>query len=359
MTIGSNKFPSRPNTASTRGKDVALKKSRLEQYDVEVKYQRLEKNLQNKAKAANLDVLASSVVNFEDVQREQEELIESYKNRMPFISPKLTNLVPFSRPNLIFIAGATGKGKSSVSANICHGLVTNGKKVMVITNEELRADVIGRIAAIDLRLDYSNLENFSPEQMRQLNSIQARLAPCINIVDQHFDNDPETVVTLEGVKRVLDGLIRTMNETGETVSVIIIDYYQNISTSTENPNMEPWKVLQLLGKYLDYFRKSYPAPVVILGQLKSQAGKEEIPFEHRIKDGKSIFTVVTFAVEIIPNFADRTTEWLCHKKRHMKPGEALSVTTKYEYGKHVDYIDPNEVIRENIEKSLGNLESKT
>lgn len=358
MSIGSTKFPSRPSFAS-RGKETALKKSRIEQVKVEGEYARMEKNLRNKARSESLDVLASSAVNFDDIKREQEELIESYRSRMPFISPRLTSLVPFSRPNLIFIGGATGKGKSSISANICHGLLANGKKILVITNEELRADVVGRIAAIDVRLDYANLEDFTPEQMRKLNEAQQRITPQLNIVDQHFDDDPETVVTFEGVKRVLDGLIRKMKDTGETVSAVVIDYYQNIANSAENPNLEPWKVLQMLGKYLDFFRKSYPAPVVLFGQLKTQTGKEELQFEHRIKDGKSIFTVVTFAVEIVPNFAERTTDWICHKKRHLKPGESLTVTTKYEYGKHMDYTDPNTVIRENIENTLNRLESKS
>jgi len=70
--------------------------------------------------------------------------------RITFINEELTKAIPFTRENLYLICAYTGSGKSTVAANISYPLWKQGKKILVISNEESEQDILFRVSCLDL-----------------------------------------------------------------------------------------------------------------------------------------------------------------------------------------------------------------
>src|SRR5262249_14885101 len=71
------------------------------------------------------------------VDQDHRLMLESIRKSMFFVNEDLTHLVPFNYPNLVFVAGRTGDGKTTFAAAMILGLLTNDRLVLVISNEEL------------------------------------------------------------------------------------------------------------------------------------------------------------------------------------------------------------------------------
>ena len=80
------------------------------------------------------------------------------KQKITFINPALSAAIPFTRENMYLICAYTGNGKSTIAANISHPLWKEGKKTLVISNEEPQQDVMYRIACLELGYNFNDYQ---------------------------------------------------------------------------------------------------------------------------------------------------------------------------------------------------------
>jgi len=318
-------------------KETLKKKTLLDAHKVSEEYERLISNA-NQVKqfnSVNLDMPAETETQrSQRLEAETEELALSLQNKLPFVSSALTEMASFSYSNILLVCGKTGDGKSTTAANIIHPLIQNGKRVLIITNEEREIDVLNRISCLDLGYDYADLGMFTKTQLQKMSQVRDSYLSNIVIVDQNYNGNHDFTTTYEGVTSVLNSLMNNHTK----FDAVVVDYYQKICNSKGNTRLEGWKVLENFSYYLDNFRKTYRAPVVLMCQLHPNKN-DEAELESRIKGGKSIAVVSTFIVEIKPNFKERTTEWICHKKRFRSALTPLTLMTKMVHGRFVDH-DP-------------------
>ena len=331
-------------------RETIKKRTYLDAFKISDEYQKLISNSEQTEKFEKINVdksIESIQARGERLKQESEELAESLKYRQPFISSALSRMAPFSYTNLLLVCGKTGEGKSTTVANIAIPLIKGGKKVLIITNEEREVDVMNRISCIELGFDYGDYADFTEGQKQKLSETRDSLLGQVTVIDQNFNNNTDFTTTLEGIKSILNSLVKNSNQ----YDAIIIDYYQKITTSKLNPKAASWEVLEKLSIFLDNFRKIYKAPIVLMCQLHPN-NNEDTEIETRIKSGKSIAVVSTFIVEIKPNFQDRTTEWICHKKRMRSISSPLRLVTKLIDGRFVDY-DPEKELTNIINNKVG------
>jgi hypothetical protein len=279
----------------------------------------------------SLDVTKIDEKFFDQMDREQDALIESLKNRLPFISPALSADIPLSFPCLMFVGGKTGHGKTTASANIIYQLITSGKKVLIISNEERSVDVFNRIICLHKGWNINELNKFSPEQLQELKELRRKfgMRQHITVVDSTYEGIEGATNSLEGVEAILNNTLEKYNSTGFKYDAILIDYLQKIITSKKNPNLKDWEVQKRMSFYFDYFFKAYPAPIVVFGQLKPDTEDGEGEIETRIKNGKDILVSSTFALEVIPDKRRMETRFKIHKSRWSSTvGKVLSMHWK-------------------------------
>lgn len=320
-------------------KEVLEKELTVKDHRLSSELQRMAELEKDKELAKNTDygILSDDAV--EKLQKENTDYMYAAKTKMRFIHEEFDDAIPFYRKNLILVGGVTGDGKSTTAANIIatvfRQLTKEGRRrrVLVLTNEEKTEDVYNRVLCLMKGWSYVNHDKFTDEQIKFFNDSYKHIRQFITVVDNTYGGSFGVTSTLEGICRVFDNLLQK----GEFYDAIIIDYYQNVQHSQDDPRLNEYEVQRLLAKRLDQYKNIYPAPIVVLAQVRP-TDDSNTPFKIRIEGSKMISNVCTCSIELIPNKQERRTDWIIHKSRF---NEAVGITiqTGFDRGKHVAYDD--------------------
>lgn len=231
------------------------------------------------------------------------------RERLTLINDSLTKAIPLTRENLYLFCAYTGSGKSTIAANISRPLWKQGKKVLVISNEEKKTDIVMRIACMEVGADFKDYKNdtMSPEQKLACVSHMLSIEKHVNI----FDVEDPRVHRIEGVKNLLEAAKL------EDYSCILIDYFQLVKYSETDLRKEPYNVLMQFKDYLGPYAKASNAPIVLFVQLHSLSKRpaKGTELDNRIKECSFILEPASVVIEVIPNFKYKTTSFAICKDR--------------------------------------------
>lgn len=299
------------------------KKRIIETVRVEKQFNEIKETEKEKERLKTVDVTSIDEGFLAKMDWEQKMMRESVSRRMTFVTPNLTDFVPFTYPNLILIGAKTGQGKSTFASNMIYQLMIENRKSLLLSNEEKSVDVYNRLSCLHKGWNYNDRNNFFEDQWDEMTRLRHTMyrSGRVRVIDSDYEAFKDATTSYEGIKFILDNLYETflekkkLNENAAPdFDCIVLDYYQKTGFSIENPHLEQWKVLKKLSDYLDNFYKKYPAPVVVFCQLRHES-KDEDYFETRIKEGKSILVPSTFAMELKPDKKSRVTQFIPHKHR--------------------------------------------
>lgn len=316
-------------------KEAVVKENRINS-----QFERIEQNKKELEIIQNSKFGDLSEEEINDIVLDNDEYFAGARTPMIFINRDFKKVVPFFRKNLILIGGKTGEGKSTTVANIVYQTVRQinpitGKRrrVMVITNEEKRADVYNRITCLHKGLAYTNHDEYSKEQSEEFSKmIRVWARNGVTVVDDTHGGSTGMTTTIEGIETIFSNMIRD----GEWYDVIIIDYYQNIKASKKDIMLDEYKVQAKLAAMLDKYKNLYPAPIVIMAQVVPNKEGEDTPFEYRIKGRKVITDPATMIIELRAEREHRRTEWKVWKSRFTASvGQAFH--TGFDKGHYVVY----------------------
>lgn len=321
--------------------DTTLKKIVLDNKRINQSLKSIQQNEQDLAAAKNIHFGVLSPEEITRLQNDNADYLEAAKNSMDFILGDFKKVVPFFRKNLILVCGNTGDGKSMTVANLALSVITQSdranqkfKKVLIITNEEKPEDFYNRLTCLIKGWHYVNHNEFTDAQRETFNRMIPSLAQRVVVIHDSYGGTSGLTTTVEGISTIFDNLIRDQIY----YDAVLIDYYQTIASSKENPSLDQFKVQAKLALALDQYKNSYPAPIVLMAQLYPTDPKSKTPFQQRIKGTKMILDKVTCALEMIAVKDKKKTEWILHKGRY---SEFLGkkIETGYKNGKIVKYDD--------------------
>lgn len=239
--------------------------------------------------------------------------------RITFINDSLSATVPFTRENLYLMCAYTGSGKSTVAANITYPLWKQKKKTLVLSNEESKQDVLFRIACLDLGLNFNDYKKgqMPHEDLMRVVALFPEISEYVKVLDVTYQDGITTKV--EGIKKALEAVKKE-----DSYSCVLIDYFQLVKYSIKDSKKTAYENLNDLRVWLGQYIKSSTMPVVLFAQLYSvskKGGAKDI--DTRIKDCSAIVEPATVIVEIVPNFDNKTSEFIIHKDRFGMAGKRI------------------------------------
>lgn len=320
-------------------KDI-LKKQKMSQgieedeNDVEVGIDELE----SFGSKESLKTMFSNVANYNSMLKE----------RITFINDDLTKAIPFTRENLYLLCAYSGSGKSTVAANVSYPLWKQGKKSLVISNEESEQDILFRIACLDLGYNFNSYKKgtMPASLQKQCLMLFPEIAKYVKIADVNYKNGLTTKV--EGVKNLLEAV------NGKGYSCAMIDYYQLIKKTITNPGADTYNVLNDFRIWLGQYIKRADLPIVVFAQLHSLGKRNNKDLDSRIKHCPDVYEPATVVVEIIPDFENQTSSFLLMKDRFGLAGNRIECA--FDKGRFIPMTA--QVIQDREDKKLVDMEEK-
>lgn len=313
-------------------------------------------------KKAGMATTETCEVTFDEINTfgDRESLLKMYRNiagynkmlgeRITLINDSLTAAVPFTRENLYLFCAYTGSGKSTVAANISYPLWKQGKKVLVVSNEETEQDVLLRIACLERGYNFNDYKKGTMPQdmLRDVCALMPEIAEYVKVLDVTWREGLTTKI--EGVKGALNAL------KGQGFSCVLIDYYQLIKYSIAQTDRTTYDVLNDLRSWLGMYIKSSEIPVCLFVQLYSIGKKGGVKdIDARIKECSAIVEPATVIIEVVPNFEDATTDFVIHKDRFGVAG--TKITCPFEKGRYCKQISEKEMAERALDKLQGSMKA--
>ncbi len=282
---------------------------------------------------------------YKDISKYNKMLQE----RITFCNEDLTEAIPFTRENLYLICAYSGSGKSTIAANVSYPLWKQGKKTLVIANEEPKQDILFRIGCLELGLNFNDYKKgrMPADQQIKVAKLFPEISKHVKILDVNYKDGLTTKV--EGVKNALKAVQNA------DYSCAMIDYFQLIKFSVERPNAKSYDVLNDFRIWLGQYIKRSKVPIVLFAQLHSLGKRNNKDLDSRIKHCPDVYEPSTVVIEVVPNFDDRTSDFIIHKDRFGLAG--TRITCGFENGR---YIKLTEEFKQKItDKKLEKIANST
>lgn len=296
---------------------------------------RLHENTQKLKRIADGRQFAEGLDNV-DFDTDFDEMAEKAKeddalrmDAVEFMYPEMQHFVQLAPGSLALICAATGTGKSTLTANIAYGLIRDGKRVLIIANEEKRTDVAARISCLQMDVsihDYKRKDGL-PDVIKNnvIENIKTFDPKQISIIALDYKDDQRYVTSPEGMQALLK------HATGR-FDCVIIDYYQNINHSINNPGYQAHEANEMFAKDVDYIKNEIGCPIIMMAQIKR--GDED--YKVRLEGRRLILNKCTDIFEIKIDKANKRSLMVCHKDRWLgNQGEEQFLG--YKHGKFVPY----------------------
>jgi archaellum biogenesis ATPase FlaH len=281
--------------------------------------------------------------------------ISKYKKmlseRITLINDALSATVPFTRENFYLFCAYTGSGKSTVAANITYPLWKQGKKTLVITNEESQHDVLFRISCLELGLNFNDFKKglMQNEDIMRVIALFPEISKYVKVLDVNYQDGLTTKV--EGIKKALEAVKKE-----DSYSCVMIDYFQLIKYSIKDSKKTAYENLNDLRVWIGQYIKGSTMPVVMFAQLYSiskKGGAKDI--DTRIKDCSAIVEPATVIIEVVPNFESQTSSFVIHKDRFGRAGHKIECG--FEKGRYI-VLSQEELAQRELRGKLKQQEEK-
>jgi hypothetical protein len=191
-------------------------------------------------------------------------------------------------------------------------------------NEEKGGTLLQRTACVLLKKSFAKFfhKGMFPAEEDEVRSLAEELISRIVIVD----SDPYDTNCLEDIKTIITGA------PSAGANLVLLDYYQNVNHSRDNPGMEPFKILKELGFFLKEYGRANKVPLGVFCQLKSDADAKD--FKDRVENDKTVFNHAYNCLEIKPDKETGLTEFIVWKQRFAYE-QFYKVVLKYDGGRYV------------------------
>lgn len=301
-----------------------------------------------------IDVTFEEIDKFGDLESFTETVrdVANYNRtvgqRITLINESLTAAIPFTRESLYLFCALSGSGKSTIAANISYPLWKQDKKILVVSNEETKQDILMRIASLDLGYNFNDYKKgtMPMELQRDCIKLFPDIMKCVKVLDVTWRDGLTTKI--EGVQAALESVA------GKGYSCVLIDYYQLIKDSLYSKDRTRYDVLNDFRVWLGRYIKKCELPVCLFVQLYSMGKKGGVKdIDARIKECSAVVEPATVIIEAVPNFDEATTDFIVHKDRFGIAGR--KIVCPFNKGRYLKQLSDREMAERKLDRLTEDL----
>jgi hypothetical protein len=323
-------------------KELQEKKLIVDSYKYDNELTKITQNEEDIKRISSVNVGILDENQIAEIQEENRNYLNNLNDSLVFLDPKLSKLVTAWAGNLILVGAVTNGGKSSLTANLMLKTITQKKPttgknrtVLVISNEEDPYAVYNRLTCLVKGWSYSDQDDYTQEQKDILVEFVARWARLgITVIK---DDGHGLTTSLEGIQSIFENLFKTKTY----YDMVILDYIQKVCNSKRG-NLAGWEVMLKTMESLDIYKNTYPAPIVVTSQLKTQStdpNGNDTDFKERICGRKDILNPVTVGIELIANRESSSSKFVIRKSRFKGEKVGHSYDMGFDKGMFVPHTD--------------------
>lgn len=311
----------KPQTASSFGSikyqiereaknaETNLKQEYIRKLQVETKFEHLQYASERKKAIEQLALcfLGEAHINKMEMRAKARQEMFQQPNVLGYLT---RGQLKIAAGETVLITGSSGGGKTTTSISLAATAHEMGYKLVYLNNEQTAEDIYYKIASGLLSIPFEGIDRLNTEQSELLfKLIQEHLCKSTLVVDDEYgDTGGETTTSIEGIRKCLQDLLRE-----NPFDLAILDYYQQVCTSVDYPEIEEWKVHEMLVHELSKFRSKSKMPIIIMAQIREDDGKKKL--KDRLEGRKIIINKVDVVLEIISSPKTKEACLLVHKCR--------------------------------------------
>jgi len=188
--------------AELKKKESVIKKAR-----VEFQYEQIEET--NKELETQKNVVINQIRDeyVKKLQNDNNNYFSQARSSPTFLDDQFRGVVPFFTNNVILIGAPTGMGKSTITANIALQTIKQGKKILVITNEEITKDVYNRVICLIKGWSYHDHTSITDEQIATFNELTPILMQKMTVIDDQYGSGIGMTTTIEGMTTIFEKIV--------------------------------------------------------------------------------------------------------------------------------------------------------
>lgn len=308
--------------------------AKISNHKMKNQMQELEKSIKIKEELENEDL-----TNRKFDRKKMEKDIEDRKKAITFVNETISKDLIAAPGSLIVIASMTGNGKSTLTAKICDTLISENKKVLVLSNEEKEQDVRARVSCLRTGISFGDYKNNKCTEEEYESVLDDAESICNRLVVISTDNDVDAFKVTR-----IEGVMKTLEKAKGKFDAVIIDYYQNVNM-TEMGTQEAWSVNNRLSSELNIFKDTAPFPIIAFAQCEMLRTDKKIDHKaekdyannhpkYRWVGGRSLLLYATDILELERDFNNSCSILFAHKVRFghgdLNPMKILGFDKKYQ-----------------------------
>ena len=290
-----------------------------------------------------------------DIESMQQD-VEDRKRAITFIDTDLSKQIILAPHSLSIFCAMTGHGKSTLVAAVATPLINEGKRVLILSNEEIDNDVRARVSCLRVGVSFGAYKSnrCTQDQVDMVKNDAKSIEHLLIVISNK--NDDDTYRTTD-----INGIIETLKSVNGHIDLGILDYYQNANEEAGGMT-EPWHNNNKLASNLNTLKNSLSFPLAVFAQCKSMDNKEkkDEDFEashpvYRWIGGTKILIYATDIIELARDFNNSRSRLYIHKRRfqdgEFKPVHTLGFDKKMQrFVKYTPEFDANIGMEKVLEK---------
>jgi replicative DNA helicase len=262
---------------------------------------------------------------------------DSFKNGPSFIGWQFDQYFKLIPGTLCTVGAYSGRGKTTIGANVALSFIEQDKKVLIISNEEPVKTYFDRVATAKFGVSYYSFKNgtCSKDENKSVIEFISKVNTSKQMAVLDYEISKGGTTKDAWVLNFLSKVAADVTMGKYSTDVVVIDYLQNIESQFGSQESS-YETLKKFCVELKNRANMFPFAIVVLAQMHSDDKRSGNSSDTKFIGGGPIIQNSMIVVEARADIEKQQTRFKMTKLRDGGSGE---ITMSFRNGKFIELIE--------------------